>query len=162
MCKTFGQEKQALEQELVKTRGEVESARAESAEKAARGELLSREVEELKAETVSYVRAAEASKLEALELEAQLDAMKGSEVDEDSKGNSLFSEVNDRRERVEDQIKVLAAKYELLKENYDVKITALQKTKLHNVQLLSLVGTKGDTGQVGLGDIFALFSQLIF
>jgi len=53
---------------------------------------------------------------------------------------------NDRREKVENQLKVYEDKYLLLKENYDVKISQLQKTKLHNAQLLSIAGTRGDTG----------------
>ena len=76
--------------------------------------------------------------MEAMELQAQLDAVTIDNLNEDGKGNSLFSEVNDRRERVENQLKVNEKKYEVLKNNYNVKMAELQKTKVHNTKLLSI------------------------
>ena len=85
--------------------------------------------------------------MEAMELQAQLDAVTMDNIDEDGKGNSLFSEVNDRRERVENQLKVYEEKYEVLKNNYDVKMAELQKTKMHNAKLLSIAGSShSDSG----------------
>ena len=56
----------------------------------------------------------------------------------------MFSlQVEDRREKVEVQLKVFEEKFSLLKENYDSKLRELQKTKLHNAQLLGLVGGRG-------------------
>ena len=92
-------------------------------------------------------RAVEAAKMEAMELQAQLDAVTMDNLNEDGKGNSLFSEVNDRRERVENQLKVYEEKYEVLKNNYDVKMAELQKTKMHNAKLLSIAGSShSDSG----------------
>ena len=51
--------------------------------------------------------------------------------------------MEDRREKVEVQLKVFEEKFSLLKENYDGKLRELQKTKLHNAQLLGLVGGRG-------------------
>merc|ERR1719450_1011735 len=82
-----------------------------------------------------------------MELQAQLDALAIDNVNEDGKGNSLFSEVNDRREKVETQLKVYEEKYELLKNNYDIKMAELQKTKMHNAKLLSIAGSNfSDSG----------------
>ena len=77
------------------------------------------------------------------ELDALLEAERQGKLDRSGKGNSLFSEVEDRREKVEVQLKVFEEKFSLLKENYDSKLRELQKTKLHNAQLLGLVGGRG-------------------
>ena len=51
------------------------------------------------------------------------------------------AEVNDRRERVENQLKVSEEKFEVLKNNYDVKMVELQTTKMHNAKLLSIASS---------------------
>jgi len=140
------QEKQNLESQLGKVKADLEQEKARSNSAAARTEVLQRELEELQCQVTGYARAAEASKTEVMEMEAQLEAMRVGQINEDGKGNSLFSEVNDRREKVESQLKVYEEKYTLLKENYDVKLSQLQKIKVHNAQLLSIAGTRGDTG----------------
>eukprot|EP00092_Neocalanus_flemingeri_P029725 GFUD01032273.1.p1 GENE.GFUD01032273.1~~GFUD01032273.1.p1 ORF type:complete len:590 (+),score=186.75 GFUD01032273.1:44-1813(+) len=139
-------EKQTLESELGRVRAELEQEKSKVNSASARIELLQRELEELQCEITGYVRAVEGSKTEVMELEAQLEAVRAGELNEDGKGNSLFSEVNDRREKVETQLKVYSEKYETLKENYDIKLAQLQKTKMHNAQLLSIAGTRQDTG----------------
>ena len=77
------------------------------------------------------------------ELDALLEAERQGKLDRSEKGNSLFSEVEDRREKVEVELKVFEDKFSLLEENYDSKLRELQKTKLHNAQLLGLVGGRG-------------------
>lgn len=140
------QEKQMLESELGKVKAELEQEKARVNSATARTELLQREQEELQCQITGYARAAEASKTEVMEMEAQLEAVRAGQINEDGKGNSLFSEVNDRREKVEDQLKVYEEKYSTLKENYDIKLAQIQKTKMHNAQLLSIAGTRGDSG----------------
>ena len=140
------QEKQILESELGKVKAELEQGKARVNSATSRTELLQRELEELQCQITGYARAAEASKTEVMEMEAQLEAVRAGQINEDGKGNSLFSEVNDRREKVEDQLKVYEEKYSTLKENYDIKLAQIQKTKMHNAQLLSIAGTRGDSG----------------
>ena len=77
------------------------------------------------------------------ELDVLLEAERQGKLDRSEKGNSLFSEVEDRREKVEVELKVFEDKFSLLEENYDSKLRELQKTKLHNAQLLGLVGGRG-------------------
>lgn len=141
-------ERQTLETELARTRAELEQEKSKVNSASAKVELLQRELEEVRCEITGYVRAVEASKTEVMELEAQMEAVRAGQLNEDGKGNSLFSEVNDRREKVETQLKVYEEKYKTLKENYDIKLAQLQKTKMHNAQLLSIAGTRGDTGHV--------------
>ena len=140
-------EKQALEHEVSRHKAEAQEASARQQAASARVELLQRELEEAQCSLSSYSRAVEAAKMETMELQAQLDAVTMDNINEEGKGNSLFSEVNDRRERVENQLKVYEEKYEVLKNNYDVKMAELQKTKIHNAKLLSIAGSShSDTG----------------
>merc|ERR1719510_2240389 len=99
--------------EVGKLKAEVEGAKAEARREGARAEAIAREV---------------------AEVEALLEAERQGKLDRSGKGNSLFSEVEDRREKVEVQLKVFEEKFSLLKENYDSKLRELQKTKLHNAQ----------------------------
>ena len=140
-------EKQALELEVSRHKAEAQEASARHQAASARVELLQRELEEAQCSLSSYSRAVEAAKMETMELQAQLDAVTMDNLNEEGKGNSLFSEVNDRRERVENQLKVYEEKFEVLKNNYDVKMAELQKTKMHNAKLLSIAGSShSDTG----------------
>ena len=56
--------------------------------------------------TYFFSRALEAAKVDVMELPAQLHGVTMDNLNEDGKGNSLFSEVNDRRERVKSQLHV--------------------------------------------------------
>ena len=143
------QEKQRLESEVLGAKSETAESRAEGQAASARAELLQRELEEAHCSITSYSRAVEAGKTEVMELQAQLDAMQMDNVNQDGKGNSLFSEVNDRREKVETQLKIYQENFEVLKKNYDIKMSELQKTKMHNAKLLSIAGSgRNDSGQV--------------
>ena len=62
------------------------------------------------------------------ELDVLLEAERQGKLDRSEKGNSLFSEVEDRREKVEVELKVFEDKFSLLEENYDSKLRELQKT----------------------------------
>ena len=142
-------EKQTLESEVGRLNAELDEEKAKMNNAAAKIDLANKEMEEIQCQMTGYVRAAEASKEEALEMEAQLEAIKASQLNQNGKGNSLFSEVNDRREKVEDQLKVFEEKYNTLKENYTLKCDQLQKTKMHNAQLLSIAGTRNDSNHTG-------------
>ena len=142
-------EKQGLENEVSRHKAEAQEAIARQQAASARVELLQRELEEAQCSLSSYCKAVETAKIETMELQAQLDAVTMDNVNEEGKGNSLFSEVNDRRERVENQLKVYEEKFEMLKSNYDIKMAELQKTKMHNAKLLSIAGSShNDSGQV--------------
>ena len=140
-------EKQGLENEVSRHKAEAQEAIARQQAASARVELLQRELEEAQCSLSSYCKAVETAKIETMELQAQLDAVTMDNVNEEGKGNSLFSEVNDRRERVENQLKVYEEKFEMLKSNYDIKMAELQKTKMHNAKLLSITGSsRSDSG----------------
>ena len=116
------QQRQQLEAELGRARAELEEERAGGRREGARAEALARELEEAQCEVVSYSRQVDRGREEVQELEQQLELERQGKVDRDGKGNSLFSEVEDRREKVEVQLRVFEDKYGLLKENYDCKL----------------------------------------
>lgn len=63
----------------------------------------------------SYRRSVEELREEMQEYQVELDQLKAGQADPLSKGNSLFSEVEDRRHLVESQMTTLKSKYENLK-----------------------------------------------
>jgi predicted nucleic acid-binding Zn-ribbon protein len=136
-------ERQGLRAELQRAGAEAEAGRAEAVREAARAGALASELEEAQCEVTAYCRQAERAREEVQGLEQQLESERQGRLDGQGKGNSLFREVEDRREKVEAQLKVYEEKFDLLKENYDVKMAQLQKTKMHNAQLLGLVGGRG-------------------
>ena len=142
------QERQGLQQEVARLRAEAEGERAVARREGARAEAVVLELEEARCEVVSWQRQVERVREEVAGLEQQLEVERQDQGGE-GRGNSLFSEVEDRREKVEHQLRVYEEKYVVLKENYDVKMAQLQKTKLHNAALLGLVGGRGgEQGQV--------------
>ena len=66
------------------------------------------------------------------------------------RGNSLFSEVDDRRQIVEAKLKRFKDQFESMKIQYDKKVQQLQKVKTQNVALLNRVSAdvNVDHGQV--------------
>ena len=141
-------DKQALEHEVTKAKCEVEEVHSEGRRWEAKCEALGREVEEAQCSVVGYCRQVERGREEVEELAAQLEAERQGRLEQGGRGNSLFSEVEDRREKVEGQLKVFEDKFSLLKANYDARLRELQKTKVHNAALLGLVGARGGEGQV--------------
>ena len=88
------QKNQSLEADVVKYKTELEQKLVAIKGANDKVSLLQQEVEELQCQITGYVRAVETSREEVMDLEAQLEAVRVQEaVDQDGKGNSLFSEV---------------------------------------------------------------------
>jgi len=145
---TLIQKNQALETEIATLSAALEEEKVVSKRAHAKSETAQQELEEVQCEISGYVRAVETSREEVVELEAQMEAMRAGQIEVDSKGNSLFSEVEDRRCIVETQLANLQGKYDAMKVQYDGKVNQLAKVKAHNGQLLSIAGTRGDNGHV--------------
>jgi len=140
------QKKQVLEVELASLKSGLEQEKVVSRGAQAKIEMLQQELEEVQCQITGYVRAVETSREEVIELEAQMEAMRAGQVEVDGKGNSLFSEVEDRRCIVESQLAGLQGKYDTIKAQFDGKVNQLAKVKMHNAQLLNIAGTRGDSG----------------
>lgn len=140
------QNNQMLETEIGRINAELEEERVVSKGAQVKTEMTQQELEAVQCQITGYLRAVETSREEVVELEAQMEAMRAGQVEVDGKGNSLFSEVEDRRCIVESQMANLQMKYDSMKATYDGKVSQLSKVKMHNAQLLSIAGTRGDNG----------------
>lgn len=140
------QKNQMLETEIGRINAELEEERVVSKGAQIKIEMTQQELEAVQCQITGYVRAVETSREEVMELEAQMEAMRAGQMEVDGKGNSLFSEVEDRRCIVESQMANLQMKYDAMKSTYDGKVSQLSKVKMHNSQLLSIAGTRGDNG----------------
>ena len=112
------QKNQSLQSEVARFRAEAEEERVRLKGANDKVELLTAEVEELQCQVTGYSRAVEAAKEQVMELEARLEAVKVEEVGNSSredKGNSLFSEVEDRRCLLERQMVTMQKKYDSIK-----------------------------------------------
>ena len=72
-----------------------------------------------------------------------------SALNHNSKGNSLFSEVEDRRTIVESKLSSLTAKNVELKNMYDEKVQQLNRIKFQNMTLLNLTAAASSTSTGG-------------
>jgi len=144
------QEKQSIELELTQCRQLLTSSQNQVSSLRSELEEKQNEIESVQSEVGSYSKTIESLNRELVEVQGLLDAERniGASVGQSDKGNSLFSEVEDRRQVVEDQLSAVNTKYNAIKENYDVKVAELQKVKMHNSQLLSIAGGRNDTDHV--------------
>ena len=147
---TWMTEKQMLQNEILGLKGERDELTRARAEVQGKVYDLEAQLEAKECEVTSYARHLDEAREESQDLQAQIEAMTiTTQGPADSKGNSLFSEVEDRRHLVETQMVSLKSKYEDMKVNYDAKVAELRKVKMHNVALLNMAGSgKGDVDQV--------------
>eukprot|EP00088_Acartia_fossae_P027342 TRINITY_DN2809_c0_g1_i2.p1 TRINITY_DN2809_c0_g1~~TRINITY_DN2809_c0_g1_i2.p1 ORF type:complete len:653 (+),score=199.48 TRINITY_DN2809_c0_g1_i2:43-1959(+) len=137
------QEKQSLESELAKVKSLADEYESQIRNLNRDLESKQEELENVQSEIVGYTKTIDSLKEEIEDKKVELSIMSdqmGASKDEGEKGNSLFSEVEDRRQVVEVQLSTMKEKYNTMKETYDAKILELQRVKMHNSQLLSLAG----------------------
>lgn len=141
------QEKQAFQQELLETnrqKDEVVRIQTSLQEKVTQLEAT---LEEKECEISNYTRHLEQARKEIQELQVEMEALTVTEADPNLKGNSLFSEVEDRRHLVEHQLASMKSKYEDMKLQLDMKNQQLNKVKMHNIALLNMAGQGQDHGE---------------
>ena len=85
---------------------------------------------------------------EIQEYQVEIDQLKMGKSDPNSKGNSLFSEVEDRRHIVESQLAAMKSKYENIKVQLDLKNQQLKKVKMNNISLLNMANRHGSDDQI--------------
>lgn len=79
-----------------------------------------------------------------MQLEEDDDDMK---VEVAPKGNSLFSEVEDRRHVAEEQLKKYKNKCEAMKIIHDKRLTEMQKLRMQNIHLMNMTSSNGGAGK---------------
>ncbi|XP_067908137.1 protein Spindly isoform X2 [Heterodontus francisci] len=111
-------------------------------------ERLQEEKEEQEKETVSYCNALEKARVANQELQIQLDQALQEARDPNSKGNSLFSEVEDRRAMMERQLIGLRVQYQSLQKQHAFSRQQLHRMKVQIATMLQIKGLQSDPGQL--------------
>ncbi|XP_006148424.1 protein Spindly isoform X1 [Tupaia chinensis] len=108
---------------------------------------LKGEKEEREKEAVSYHNALEKARETNQDLQVQLDQAVQQVLDPNSKGNSLFAEVEDRRAAMERQLISMKVKYQSLKKQNAFNREQMQRMKLQIATLLQMKGSQTEFEQ---------------
>ncbi|XP_047640319.1 protein Spindly isoform X1 [Phacochoerus africanus] len=118
---------------------------------------LKEEKEEREKEAVSYYNALEKARVANQDLQVQLDQALQQALDPNSKGNSLFAEVEDRRAAMERQLISMKVKYQSLKKQNAFNREQMQRMKLQISTLLQMKGSQTEFEQQER--LFAMLEQ---
>lgn len=138
------QEKQQLEQGISDLESRLNDTSEALKQETAKRRDAEIALEGKECEVSSYIKKIDELRETIQEQEVEIEQLKMSSGVPNSKGNSIFSEVEDRRHLVESQLAALKAKYENLRVQYDAKVQQLQRVKLHNVSLMNVSLSSGD------------------
>ncbi|XP_017653654.1 protein Spindly [Nannospalax galili] len=118
---------------------------------------LKGEKEEREKEAVSYYNALEKARIENQDLQVQLSQALQQALDPNSKGNSLFAEVEDRRAAMERQLNLMKVKYQSLKKQNAFNREQMNRMKLQIATLLRMKGSQTEYEQQER--LFAMLEQ---
>ncbi|KAM9311583.1 protein Spindly [Gastrophryne carolinensis] len=111
-------------------------------------EHLQMEKEEREKEAVGYFNSLEKARNANQELQVQLEQVLQQAQDPNSKGNSLFAEVEDRRAEMERQLISIKVKYQSLQKQYSFSRQQMHRIKVQIATLLQLKGSQTDPEQL--------------
>ncbi|KAG8579059.1 hypothetical protein GDO81_010700 [Engystomops pustulosus] len=111
-------------------------------------ERLQSEKEEREKEAVSYFNALEKAREANQDLQIQLDSALQKAQDPNSKGNSLFAEVEDRRAEMERQLISMKVQYQSLQKQHAFSRQQMHRMKVQIATLLQLKGSQTDPEQL--------------
>ncbi|KAF1384441.1 hypothetical protein PFLUV_G00120270 [Perca fluviatilis] len=109
---------------------------------------ITEEKEEREKEAVSCFNALEKSRGENRDLQIQLDQVLQQAQDPNSKGNSLFAELEDKRAEMERQLISMKVQYVSLQKQYAFSKQHLQRMKVQIATLMQLQGSRADPAQL--------------
>ncbi|KAG1658681.1 Protein Spindly-A [Nymphon striatum] len=141
-------DKQNLESALNKSKLENEKLKLQIDQDLRKRCLINQELEEKECQISSYINAVEKARLEKFELQVEMDAMQFNNLDPNSKGNSLFAEVEDNRFRLQTQLLNLRVSYDALKKKSEFNQHQIVKMKHHMISLLGMSGNRVDSEHV--------------
>uniref|UniRef100_UPI0040389C8F protein Spindly-like n=1 Tax=Callospermophilus lateralis TaxID=76772 RepID=UPI0040389C8F len=113
--------------------------------------------EEREKEAVSYYNALEKARVANQDLQVQLGQALQQALDPNSKGNSLFAEVEDRRAAMERQLIGMKVKYQSLKKQNAFNREQMQRMKVQIATLLQMKGSQTEFEQQER--LFAMLEQ---
>ncbi|NP_001089308.1 protein Spindly-A [Xenopus laevis] len=111
-------------------------------------EHLQTEKEEREKESVGYFSALEKAREANQDLQAQLDIALQQAQDPNSKGNSLFSEVEDRRAEMERQLISMKVQFQSLQKQHAFSRQQMHRMKVQIATLLQMKGSQSDPEQL--------------
>ncbi|XP_067658792.1 protein Spindly-A-like [Haliotis asinina] len=141
---TLQNDKTALKTQMIEMESELRHSKEEV--ELLRSHLRSKdgEIEDLQCQVTSYCNNQERYHVEILDLKAQLEALRMEANSHDSKGNSLFSEVEDRRVAAEKKLISQNIQIEMLKEKCELQKQQHHKLKMQMVMALQMSGGQSD------------------
>ncbi|XP_005350445.1 protein Spindly [Microtus ochrogaster] len=149
--------KTALQEEVNELQYKQEQLECANASLMHRVDRLQEEKEEREKEVVSYYNALEKARVENQDLQVQLSHALQQALDPNSKGNSLFAEVDDRRVAMERQLNSMKVKYQSLKKHNAFTREQMNKMKLQISTLLRMRGSQTELEQQER--LFAMLEQ---
>ncbi|XP_040298759.1 protein Spindly [Bufo bufo] len=111
-------------------------------------ERIQMEKEEREKEAVGYFNALEKAREANQDLQIQLDSALEKAQDPNSRGNSLFAEVEDRRAEMERQLISMKVQYQSLKKQHAFSRQQMHRMKVQIATLLQLKGSQTDPEQL--------------
>ncbi|XP_062332217.1 protein Spindly isoform X2 [Osmerus eperlanus] len=111
-------------------------------------ERLTEEKEEREREAVSCFNALEKAREANQDLQIQLDQVLQQAQDPNSKGNSLFAELEDKRAEMERQLISMKVQHQSLQKQHAFSKQQLHRVKVQNATLMQLLGSRADPAQL--------------
>ncbi|KAM8732766.1 protein Spindly [Acanthopagrus schlegelii] len=109
---------------------------------------ITEEKEEREKEAVSCFNALEKAREVNRDLQIQLDQVLQQAQDPNSKGNSLFAELEDKRAEMERQLISMKVQYQSLQKQHAFSKQQLQRMKVQIATLMQLQGSRADPAQL--------------
>lgn len=111
-------------------------------------ERITEEKEDREKEAVNWFNALEKSREANRDLQVQLDQALQQAQDPNSKGNSLFAELEDKRVEMERQLISMKVQYQSLQKQHAFSKQQLQRMKVQIATLMQLQGSRADPAQL--------------
>ncbi|OCT87812.1 hypothetical protein XELAEV_18021511mg [Xenopus laevis] len=140
--------KDNLEQELNELQYREQQLLLTNGNQSRQLERLQTEKEEREKEAVGYFSALEKAREANQDLQAQLDIALQQAQDPNSKGNSLFAEVEDRRSEMERQLISMKVQFQSLQKQHAFSRQQMHRMKIQIATLLQLKGSHSDPEQL--------------
>ncbi|XP_030622784.1 protein Spindly [Chanos chanos] len=137
-----------LEQELQEAHFKEEQLQLLNTSLQRQLERLTEEKEEREKEAVSCYNALEKAREANQELQIQLEQVLQQAQDPNSKGNSLFSEVEDKRAEMERQLISMKVQYQSLQKQHAFSKQQMHRMKVQIATLMQLQGSRADPAQL--------------
>ncbi|KAM3613416.1 uncharacterized protein V6R79_025799 [Siganus canaliculatus] len=109
---------------------------------------ITEEKEEREKEAVSWFNSLEKSREANRDLQIQLDQVLQQAQDPNSRGNSLFAELEDKRVEMERQLISMKVQYQSLQKQYAFSKQQMQRMKVQIATLMQLQGSRADPAQL--------------